>query len=80
MIADCRLRKQKEQETGKSSHSTEILLEDRQSFDKFLESLNVTYEPPAHMTARLKIGGKLAKTLLDTGTVGTNLMLINWAQ
>ena len=32
------------------------------------------------MTARLKVGGKLAKTLLDTGTVETNLMLLNWAQ
>ena len=80
MIADCRQRKQKEEETGKSSHSTEILMEDGQSFDKFLESLNVTYKPPAHMTARLKVGGKLAKTLLDTGTVGTNLMSLNWAQ
>ena len=32
------------------------------------------------MTARLKVGGKFAKTLLDTGTVGTNLMTLNWAQ
>ena len=80
MIADCCQRKQKEQESGKSSHSTEILLEDGQSFDEFLESLNITYEPPAQMTARLKVGGKLAKTLLDTGTVGTNLMSLNWAQ
>ena len=80
MITDCCQRKQKEQEIGTSSHSTEIFMEDRQSFDEFLESLNVTYEPPAHMTARLKIGGKLAKTLLDTGTVGTNLMSLNWAQ
>ena len=80
MIADSRQRKQKEQESGKSSHSREILLDDRQSFDEFLESLNFTYEPPAHMTATLKIGGKLAKTLLDTGTVGTNLMSLNWAQ
>ena len=80
MSADCHQRKQKEQELGKSSHSTEILLEDGQSFDEFLESLNITYEPPAHMTVRLKIGGKLAKTLLDTGTVGTNLMSLNWAQ
>ena len=80
MIADCSQRKQKEQETGKSSYSTEILMEDGQSFDKFLESLNITYEPPAHMTGRFKIGGKLAKTLLDTGTVGTNLMSLNWAQ
>ena len=80
MIADCRQRKQKEQESGKSSHSTEILLEDGQSFDEFLESLNITYEPPAHMTARLKIGGKFAKTLLDSGTVGTNLMSLNWVQ
>ena len=80
MIADCRQRKQKEQETGKSLHSTEILKEDGQSFDEFLESLNITYEPPVHITARLKVGGKLAKTLLDTGTVGTNLMSLNWAQ
>ena len=79
MIADCRQRKQKEQETGKSTHRTEILLEDEQSFDEFLESLNITYGPPAHMTARLKVGGKLAKTLLDTGTVRTNLMSLNWA-
>ena len=32
------------------------------------------------MTARLKIGGKLAKTLLDIRIVGSNLMLLNWAQ
>ena len=32
------------------------------------------------MTARLKVGGKLANTLLDTGTVGINLMSLNWAQ
>ena len=80
MIADGRQRKQKEQESGKSSYSTEILMEDGQSFNEFLESLNVTYEPPAHMTARLKVGGKLAKTLLDTATVGTNLMSLNRAQ
>ena len=80
MIADCRQRKQKEQESGKSFHSTEILLEDGQSFDEFLESLNVTYEPPAHMTARLKVGWKLAKTLPDTGTIGTNHMSLNLAQ
>ena len=80
MIADCCQRKQKEQETGKSSHSMEILIEDGQSFDEFLESLNVTYEPPAHMTVRLKVGGKLAKTILDTGTVGTNHLSLNWTQ
>ena len=80
MIADCHQQKQKEQVTGKSSHSTEILLDIVQSFDEFLESLNVTYEPPAHITARFKVGGKLAKTLHDTGTVGTNLMSLNWAQ
>ena len=55
-------------------------MEDGQSFDEFLESLNITYEPPAHMTARLNIGGKLAKILLNTGTVGTNLMSLNWVQ
>ena len=82
MIADCRQRKQKEQEIGKTwtSYSTEILLEDGQSFDEFLELLNITYEPPAYITARLIIGGKLAKGLLDTGTVGTNLMSLNWVQ
>ena len=80
MIADCRQRKQKEQETGKSSHSMEILMEDGQTFDEFLETLNFTYEPLAHMTARLKVGGKLAKILLDTGIVRTNLMSLNWAQ
>ena len=32
------------------------------------------------MTARLKIGGKFAKTLLDIGTVGTNFMSLKWAQ
>ena len=80
MIADCCQRKQKEQEIGKSSQSTEILLEDGKSFDEFLESLNVTYEPPAHMTAKLKIAGKLAKTLLDTETVGTNLRSLNCTQ
>ena len=77
MIADCRQRKQKEQEIGKRSHGTEILLEDSQSFDEFLESLNITYEPPAHMIARRTVGGKLAKTLLDTATVGTNLMTLS---
>ena len=55
-------------------------MEDGQSFDEFLEALNITYEPLAHMTARLKIGQKLAKTLLDKGTIGTNLMSLNWAQ
>ena len=80
MIADCRQRKQKEQETGKSAHCTEILLKDGQSFDELLESLNISYDPPAYMTARLKVGGNLAKTLLNTGTVGINLMLLNWAQ
>ena len=32
------------------------------------------------MTAELKIGGKMARMLLDTGTVGTNPMSLNWAQ
>ena len=57
-----------------------MLMEDGLFFDKFLESLNITYEPPAHMTVRLKVGERLAKTLLDTGTVGINLMFLNWAQ
>ena len=55
-------------------------MEDGKSFNEFLESFNITYEPPAHMTARLKVGGKLAKILLSTGTVGTNLMSLNWAE
>ena len=58
----------------------EILMEDGQSFDKFLESLNITFKPPAHMTARLKLGEKLAKSLLDTGIVGINLISLNWVQ
>ena len=32
------------------------------------------------MTTRLKVGGKLAKKLLDTGTVGINFMSLNWVQ
>ena len=32
------------------------------------------------MTAELKIGGKMARTRQDTGTIGTNVMSLNWAQ
>ena len=78
MIADCHQQKKKEHERGKSFHSTEIHSEDE--FETFLESLNIRYEPPANMTATLRVGGKSAKTLLDTGTVGTNLMSLNWVQ
>ena len=61
---------------GKSTHSTEL----NDSFETFLETLNIEYQKPTHMTADLKIGGKMARTLLDTGTVGTNLISLNWAQ
>ena len=55
-------------------------MEDGKSLNKFLESLNITHNLLTHITARLKVGGKLAKTLLDIGIVGTNLMSLNWAQ
>ena len=45
-----------------------------------METLSLKCEELTHMTAELKIGGKMARTLLDTGTVGTNLMSLNWAQ
>ena len=75
MIAECRVRKHHEQ-MGKSTHSTEL----DDFFKTFLESLNIEYNRPTHMTADLKIGGKTARTLRDTGTVGVNLMSLNWAQ
>ena len=73
MIAKCHARKHDEQ-MGKSTHSTEL----DDYFETFLETLNVKYEKPTHMTADLKIGGRMARTLLDTWTVGTNLMSLNW--
>src|SRR5258706_14309236 len=45
-----------------------------------MESLSIKYEQPNHMSTQLTVGGKPAKVLLDTGTVGTNLMSLNWAQ
>ena len=45
-----------------------------------METHNINYEKPTHVTAELKIRGKMARTLLDTGTVGTNLMSLNRAQ
>ena len=80
MIPDYHQQKKKEHETGKSFHSTEIHSEDEKSYETFLETLNIRYEPPTNMTATLEVGGKSAKTLLDTETVGTNLMSLNWAQ
>ena len=58
---------------GQSTHSTEL----EESFEMFLETLNIKYEQPTHITAELKIGGKIARILLD---IGTNLMSLNWAQ
>ena len=45
-----------------------------------METLSLNCEELTHMTAELKIGGKIARILLDTGIVGTNLMSLNWAQ
>ena len=78
MIADSHQWKKKEQDTGKSSHSTEIHPED--DYKPILEALNIRYKPPANMTATLKVEGKSAKTLLNAGKVGTNLMSLNWVQ
>ena len=75
MIAECRSRIHQDK-VGKSTRSTE--LED--TFENFTETLHVNYEKPTHMTADLKLGGKMARTLLDTGTVGTNLMSLKWTQ
>ena len=75
MIAECRARIHQEK-VGMSTHSTE--LED--TFENFMETLNINYEKPTHMIAELMIGGKMARTLLDTGIVGTNLMSLNWVQ
>ena len=75
MIAECRSRIHQEK-VGKSTHST--AMED--CFENFMETLSLNYEELKNMTVELKIGGKMARTLLDTGTVGTNLMSLNWAQ
>ena len=75
MIAECRSRIHQEK-VGKSTYST--VLED--FFENFMETLSLNCEELTHMTAELKIGGKMARTLLDTETVGTNLMSLNWAQ
>ena len=75
MMAECRFRIHQEK-IGKSTHST--ALED--SSENFMETLSLKCEELTHMTAELKIGGKMARTLLDTGTVGTNLMSLNRAQ
>ena len=75
MIAKCRSRIPQEK-VGKSTHSTEV----EDTFDNFIETLDINYEKPTHMTAELRIGEKIARTLLDTGKVGTNLMSLNWAQ
>ena len=61
---------------GKSTHSTEL----GNTFENFIEIRNINYGKPRHMTAELKIGGKMARTLFDTGTVGKNLMWLNWVQ
>ena len=76
MIAQCHAKRNKEQGNrgGRySSNVTEPKEEEPETFEEMMESLSIGYEP-AHMTARLIIGGKAAKVLLDTGTVGTNLM------
>ena len=75
MIAECRSRIHQEK-VGKCTRST--VLED--SFENFMETLSLNCKKLTHMTAELKIGGKMARTFLDIGTVGTNLMSLNWAQ
>ena len=62
-----------QEKVEKSTCSTE--LED--TFENFIETLIINYENPIHMTAELKTEVKMAKTLLYTETVGTNLMSLN---
>src|SRR5436853_7080650 len=43
-------------------------------------TLSLRNSKPTQMTAKLSVGRKQARVLLDTRTVGTNLMSANWAQ
>src|SRR5258706_7276016 len=76
MIAECRAKKAKEEGNPRlSSHSTEQ--GDDQLPDNHSETNSVNTR---QMTANIRVGGKMARVLLDTGTAGTNLMSSNWAQ
>src|SRR5258705_9070421 len=84
MFAQCLARKNKEKAEGgqknPSSHSTELTQEEPETLEECLETLGISFSRPTHMATELKVGGKDVKVLLDTGTVGTNLMSLNWAQ
>ena len=76
MIAECRSKRFKESGGQRpSSNSTELEIIPTKP-----ETSNLMYQTTPHMTTTLKINGKRARVLLDTGTVGTNLMSTNWAQ
>ena len=82
-IDKCLARKHKERTEGgqqkPSSHSME-LAQEPETLEECLETLGISFTQPTHMAIVLKVGGKDTRVLLDTGTVGTNLMALNWAQ
>src|SRR5258708_4902827 len=84
MFAQCLDRKNKDKAEGgqknPSSHSTELTQKEPETLEECLETLGISFSRPTHMATELKVGGKDAKVLLDTGTVDTILMSLNWAQ
>jgi len=81
MIGECRAKKQKEAGQTISTNSTMLEIEDPPTVEEYLETCQTRNHINGHqMIVNLSVDGHTAKVLLDTGTVGTNLMSLNWAQ
>ena len=82
MITQCHVRKNKGEQPNRKYSPQSSELEDNGpgTLGEYPESPRITCNQPARMTTQLIVGGKLAKVLLCTGTVGTNLLSLDWAQ
>ena len=89
MISQCNARKKQEGTKGKgkgggkpkyTSNTIEVEETEPETLEEYLESLHTISRPTPKKKTIMTIAGKPAEVLLDTGTVGTNLMSLAWAQ
>ena len=63
-----------------ASNSTALSTIEPPTLDEYIATLHASVPDGAPMRTTLQVSGRPAEVLLDTGTVGTNLMSLVWAQ
>jgi hypothetical protein len=83
---DCRAKKAAERDgrytSIRTAHTTATISGEPGTIEEFFESRKLTTNAKDmnDMVTNMKVNGKQARVLLDTGTRGTNLMSSSWAQ